>query len=133
MTDDSAPVVSFGTRHWPVELRLKKAEKMLEIDFDDGRTFTLSAELLRVESPSAEVQGHGPDEKKTPGGCRTVGITAIQPIGNYAIAIVFDDMHDTGIYSWDYLYTLGDNQEDRWRDYIGDLARLGLSRDQKPT
>jgi len=132
MTTDSPSTLSFGTRHWPVEIRLKKAEKSLEIDFDDGRTFALPAELLRVESPSAEVQGHSADEKKILGGCRAVGMTAIQPIGNYAIAIVFDDMHDTGIYSWDYLYDLGDKQEDRWREYIGNLARLGLSRDPKP-
>ncbi len=120
--------LSFGTRHWPTELRLKKAEKMLEVDFDDGRTFALPAELLRVESPSAEVQGHSIDEKKVIDGCRDVGITAIQPVGNYAIAIVFDDMHDTGIYSWDYLYDLGENRERFWQDYIANLARLGLSR-----
>lgn len=121
----------FGTRHWPLEVRLKKAEKMLEVDFDDGCTFVLPAELLRVESPSAELQGHGPDEKKTIGGCRHVGITAIQPVGNYAITIVFDDMHDTGIYSWDYLYELGYNQERVWREYVEKLMRLGLSRDDR--
>ncbi len=125
----TCPPSQFGTRHWPIEIRLKKAAKMLEIDFDDGCRFTLSAELLRVESPSAEVQGHSLDEKKIVGGCRHVGITAIQPVGHYAVAIVFDDMHDTGIYSWDYLYELGHNQERIWLNYIDNLRRLGLSRD----
>ncbi|VBB68748.1 FIG028220: hypothetical protein co-occurring with HEAT repeat protein [invertebrate metagenome] len=105
---------------------------MLEIDFDDGCSFALSAELLRVESPSAEVQGHTLDEKKIIGGCRHVGITAIQPIGNYAIAIMFDDLHDTGIYSWDYLYELGHDQERIWQCYRENLTRLGLSRDPQP-
>lgn len=122
--------LQFGTRHWPIEIRLKKAEKMLEIDFDDGRTFILSAELLRVESPSAEVQGHGYNEKTILGGCRQVGITALQSVGNYAITIIFDDMHDTGIYSWDYLYELGYNQKHIWNEYLSSLVRLGLSRDQ---
>lgn len=125
----AAPPSPFGTRHWPIEIRLKKAQKSLEIDFDDGCRFALSAELLRVESPSAEVQGHSLDEKQILSGCRHVGITAIQPVGLYAVAIVFDDMHDTGIYSWDYLYELGQNQERIWQSYIENLKRLGLSRD----
>lgn len=122
-----------STYHWPLEFRLKKAEKVLEVDFDDGCTFVLPAELLRVESPSAEVQGHTPDKKKIINGCRHIGITAIQPVGNYAIAIVFDDMHDTGIYSWDYLYKLGHDQKRIWHEYIENLIRLGLSRDPSTT
>lgn len=118
-----------STRHWPIEIRLKKAEKVLEIDFNDGSTFALSAELLRVESPSAEVQGHGHDEKIVIGGCRQVGITGLQPVGNYAISVIFDDMHDTGIYSWNYLYELGCNQKHIWNEYLSSLVRLGLSRD----
>ncbi|MEO5373623.1 MAG: DUF971 domain-containing protein [Alphaproteobacteria bacterium] len=123
----------FGSRHWPVELRLRKAEKTLEIDFDDGRTFVLPAELLRVESPSAEVQGHSPDQKQIVAGRRHVGITTIEAVGNYAIAITFDDMHDSGIYSWDYLYTLGAEQDQTWQRYLADLEANGLSRDPMPT
>ena len=89
----------FGTRHRPTEIRLKREEKALEIDFEDGKSFRLPAELLRVESPSAEVQGHGPSQKTLVAGRRHVGIMAVEPVGNYAIRIKFDDMHDTGIYS----------------------------------
>ena len=92
-----------GTRHWPVEIRLKSKEKVLEIDFDDGSKFALPAEFLRVESPSAEVRGHGDDEKQIVPGRRHVGIMKIEAVGNYAIRIDFDDLHDTGIYSWNYL------------------------------
>ena len=113
----------------PTEIRLKKAEKTLEIDFDDGRCFTLPAELLRVESPSAEVQSHSVDGKITVPGRRHVGIMEIEPVGHYAIRIVFDDLHDTGIFSWDYLYQLGADQERYWRDYLAALEAQGLSRD----
>ena len=92
---------------WPVELRLKRAEKRLDIDFDDGKRFSLPAEYLRVESPSAEVQGHGPGEKIIVAERAHVGILELEPVGNYAVRIKFDDLHDTGIYSWDYLYQLG--------------------------
>jgi DUF971 family protein len=114
---------------WPVELRLKTAEKLLEIDFDNGARFRLPAEYLRVESPSAEVQGHGPGEKQLVAGRAHVGILRLEPVGNYAVRIVFDDMHDTGIYSWTYLYELGLEQERRWRDYLAALANAGLSRE----
>lgn len=113
----------------PVEIRLKRAEKRLEIDFDDGARFSLPAEYLRVESPSAEVQGHSPAERKTVPGRRHVGIMSIEPVGHYAIRIVFDDLHDTGIFSWDYLHELGRNQARKWEAYLQSLAALGLSRD----
>ena len=118
-----------GTQHWPVEIRLKRAEKLLELDFDNGKSFRLPAELLRVESPSAEVQGHGPTTKTLVSGRRHVGIIELEPIGHYAVRIKFDDLHDTGIYSWQYLYHLGLNQERIWRDYETALAANGLSRD----
>ena len=113
----------------PTEIRLKKAEKTLEIDFDDGRCFTLPAELLRVESPSAEVQSHSVDGKITVAGRRHVGIIEVEAVGNYAIRIVFDDLHDTGLYSWDYLYELGEDMERYWRDYLAAIEAKGLSRD----
>ncbi|MBV9785170.1 MAG: DUF971 domain-containing protein [Acidisphaera sp.] len=113
----------------PVEIRLHRAEKRLEIAFDDGSRFEYSAEYLRVESPSAEVQGHGPDERKTVSGRRHVGVLSLEPVGNYAIRILFDDLHDTGIYSWDYLHTLGREREARWRAYLEALRVRGLSRE----
>ncbi|MGF1641288.1 MAG: gamma-butyrobetaine hydroxylase-like domain-containing protein [Rhodospirillales bacterium] len=118
-----------GNTHHPVEIRLKRAEKVLEIDFDDGRSFRLEAELLRVESPSAEVQGHGRDTKTIVAGRRHVGIMDLEPVGNYAIRIRFDDLHDTGLYSWDWLYHLGANQTEIWQDYLDALEARGLSRE----
>jgi len=117
-----------ATRPWPVELRLKKAEKLLEIEFDDGSRFRLPAEYLRVESPSAEVQGHGAGRKVLVHGRAHVGIIGLEPIGNYAVRIIFDDLHDTGIYSWSYLHQLGTEHERRWREYLDGLAANGLSR-----
>jgi len=108
---------------------MKKAEKVLEVDFEDGRCFRLPAELLRVESPSAEVQGHSPTQKQTISGRRHVGIMAVEPVGRYAIRIRFDDLHDTGIYSWDTLYRLGEHQIDIWAAYLEALEFRGLSRD----
>lgn len=119
----------FSTRHWPVEIRLETAEKRLRIDFDDGRSFTYPAEFLRVESPSAEVQGHGPGQKQVVAGRRHVGILGVEPVGNYAIRIRFDDLHDTGIFSWSYLYELGERQEELWARYLAELDARGLSRD----
>jgi DUF971 family protein len=118
-----------GTAHWPVELRLKQAEKRLEVAFDDGSRFSLPAEYLRVESPSAEVQGHGPGQKTLVHGRAHVGIMELEPVGNYAVRIKFDDLHDTGIYSWNYLYQLGVEREKRWRDYLDALAANGLNRE----
>jgi len=116
---------------WPVEFRLKSADKALEVDFDNGETFRLPAEYLRVESPSAEVQGHNPSQKQIVAGRRHVGILAIEPVGNYAIRIKFDDLHDTGIYSWTYLYELGREQDKRWRAYLAELDKRGLSREPR--
>jgi DUF971 family protein len=116
---------------WPIELRLKKAEKRLDIEFDDGKRFSLPAEYLRVESPSAEVQGHGPNDKVIVAERAHVGILDLEPVGNYAVRIKFDDLHDTGIFSWDYLYQLGDEHPKRWRDYLAALQAKGLSREPK--
>ncbi len=121
----------FETTSWPTEIRLKKAEKTLEIEFDDGRVFAFPAELLRVESPSAEVMGHSPGQKQIVAGRRDVGIMALEPVGNYAIRIKFDDLHDTGIYSWQYLRFLGENQERIWHEYLAALEARGLSRDPR--
>ena len=119
-----------GSRHWPTELRLKRAERLLEIAFDDGSRFSLPAELLRVESPSAEVQGHGGrDGRKLVAGRRDVAILAVEPVGNYAVRLVFDDGHDSGLYSWTLLYELGRNRETLWAAYLAALAARGLSRD----
>jgi DUF971 family protein len=111
------------------ELRLKREEQVLEVAFDDGARFRLPAEYLRVESPSAEVQGHGPGQKVIVPGRRHVGILRIEPVGHYAVRIAFDDLHDSGIYSFDYLYRLGVEQEQRWTEYLQALAAKGLSRD----
>jgi DUF971 family protein len=113
---------------WPTELRLRKDRKVLSIAFDDGSTYDLDAEYLRVRSPSAEVQGHSPDERKTVGGKRNVAILEVQPVGNYAVRLLFDDLHSTGIYSWDYLRDLGRNRDAYWQDYLDELAGKGLSR-----
>ena len=113
------------------EIRLRKAERILEVAFDDGASFSLPVEYLRVESPSAEVQGHGPHQKKIIPGRRHVGIIAIEPVGNYAVRLVFDDLHDTGIYSWDYLHELGREQDRRWPAYLAALEARGLSRDPR--
>ena len=119
---------SFELQHRAKEIRLKREEKVLEIDFEDGKTFSLPAELLRVESPSAEVQGHGPDQKTIIAGRRHVGILSVEPVGNYAIRINFDDLHDTGIFSWDTLYDYGQRQDELWQDYLDALKAKGLSR-----
>ena len=116
---------------WPVQLRLIRAEKRVEIEFDDGKKFSLPAEYLRVESPSAEVQGHGAGEKTIVAGRAHVGIMDLEPVGNYAVRIKFDDLHDTGIFSWDYLYQLGVEHDRRWPDYLAALAARGLSREPK--
>ncbi len=119
----------YGIRHRASELRYVKAEKRLHVTFEDGESFALPAEYLRVESPSAEVQGHGPSQKQTIAGRRHVGITGIEPVGSYAVRIVFDDLHDTGLYTWDYLRKLGDEQDQLWADYLDALKAKGLSRE----
>jgi DUF971 family protein len=115
---------------WPVEIRLPKDRRTLRVAFDDGRTFELSAELLRVTSPSAEVQGHSEAERKTVGGKRNVAILSVDPVGNYAVRLGFDDMHSTGIYSWAFLRDLGESAERRLQDYLDDLQAKGLDRDR---
>jgi DUF971 family protein len=118
------------TLAWPVEIRLPKDRRMLRVAFDDGRTFDLPAELLRVTSPSAEVQGHSEAERKTVGGKRNVTILSVDPVGNYAVRIGFDDMHSTGIYSWAFLRDLGLNAGQRFQNYLDDLQAKGLDRDR---
>jgi DUF971 family protein len=121
--------MSVDTGPWPAELRHVRAERRLEIDFDDGVSASLPAELLRVESPSAEVQGHGGVDKRIVPAKRAVAITAIEPVGNYAVRIRFDDGHDTGIFTWRYLRELADDQEGIFQRYLDALAAKGLSRD----
>jgi DUF971 family protein len=116
-------------RPWPAELRVAKDRRSLTVTFEGGDRFALPAEYLRVESPSAEVQGHNPDERKIVGGKRDVMILEVQPVGNYAVRLVFDDMHSTGIYSWDYLHELGRDHDQRWARYLDELAAKGLSRE----
>ena len=118
-----------GSRPWPTELRLGKDRKSLSVTFDNGESCDLPAEYLRVKSPSAEVQGHSPDERKTVPGKRNVMILEVIPIGNYAVRLVFDDLHSTGIFSWDYLLELGRNRETNWQDYLDELATKGMSRE----
>lgn len=113
---------------WPKEITLDPAKRWLTVTFDDGATFRISAELLRVESPSAEVQGHGPGQKTIVAGKRAVTIRGIEPVGNYAVRLIFSDGHDTGLYTWRYLYELGRDQEKLWRAYLDALAAGGLSR-----
>ncbi len=125
----AAPSSRNPGRPWPTELRLSKDKKVLSVAFDNGENFALEAEYLRVTSPSAEVQGHSPDERKTVPGKRNVAILEVNPIGNYAVRLVFDDLHSTGIYSWDYLAELGRERARRWQDYLDELAAKGLSRD----
>jgi DUF971 family protein len=114
---------------WPRDIVLDRAERALRVAFDDGAEFTLAAEYLRVLSPSAEVQGHGAADRKTVGGKRAVGIRAVEPVGNYAVRVIFDDGHDTGLYSWTYLHELGREHGKRWPDYLAELAAKGLRRD----
>ena len=114
---------------WPTELRLAKDKRVLTVAFDGGDSFALPAEYLRVKSPSAEVQGHSPDERKTVPGKRNVTILEVQPVGNYAVRLVFDDLHSTGIFSWDYLAELGRNQTRYWQDYLDELAAKGMTRE----
>ena len=121
--------MSADSQPWPTELRVDRAAKTLTVTFDNGERFVLPAELLRVESPSAEVQGHGPSQKTILAGRRHVGIMALEPVGNYAVRIRFDDLHDTGMYSWRYLHHLGKTQDKLWADYLKALEQRGLSRD----
>jgi len=114
---------------WPTELRLHKDRQTLTISFDDGASHSFPAEFLRVESPSAEVQGHNPNERKTVPGKRHVAIMEVMPVGNYAVRLVFDDMHSTGIYSWDFFRQLAREYDQRWTRYLDELKAKNLSRD----
>ena len=114
--------------HQPSEIRLRKKSRQLAVDFADGSQFEMSFEYLRVHSPSAEVKGHGPGQEVLQTGKENVQITALEPIGHYAIRIVFDDGHDTGLYSWNYLYELGAEQDKRWQAYLDRLTAAGYPR-----
>ena len=116
------------TTIWPTELRVAKDRKSLTITFNSGESYALSAEMLRVMSPSAEVQGHSPDQRVTVGGKRNVAILEMKPVGNYAVRIVFDDLHDTGIYTWSYLAHLGRDKDALWTAYLAELGEKGLTR-----
>jgi len=113
----------------PVAVQLHQRSRELELGYENGEAFRLSCEYLRVCSPSAEVLGHGPGQEVLQTGKLKVNITEIRPVGNYALQLVFDDGHDTGLYSWDYLYRLCTEREARWRDYLDRLAAAGASRD----
>lgn len=117
------------TGETPSELRVSKDRRMLTVSFGPSERHELPAELLRVMSPSAEVQGHSPEQRVTVAGKANVEIMTIAPVGNYAVRITFDDMHDTGIFSWTYLRELGRDREQRWRQYLDELAEKGLSRE----
>lgn len=117
------------TNAWPKELRVTKDRRSLTVTFDNGESYDLTAELLRVASPSAEVQGHSPEQRVTVPGKMHVEIARMEPVGNYAVRIVFDDMHDTGLFSWDYLMDLGRNKDVRWQTYLDELIEKGLSRE----
>lgn len=117
-------------RQWPKELRLAEAGRVLKVTFENGQALDLSAEYLRVMSPSAEVKGHTDAERKTVGGKRAVAITEIIPVGSYAVRLTFDDLHSTGIYTWDYLYELGARHAKNWSAYLAALQAKGLSRDR---
>jgi DUF971 family protein len=113
----------------PTEIRLDRKTSVLHVAFDDGISYALPTEYLRVESPSAEVQGHHPGQKQIVAGRRHVGVMSIEPVGHYAVRLIFDDLHDSGIFSWDYLRELGQEQDRRWATYLDALASRGLSRD----
>jgi DUF971 family protein len=115
---------------WPTELRVSKDRQRLVVAFNDGQSFDLSAELLRVLSPSAEVQGHGPGQRVTVPGKRNVAIISMTPTGNYAVRIGFDDLHDTGIFTWSYLRELGEKGAELFAGYESELAEKGMSRDK---
>jgi DUF971 family protein len=113
---------------WPTEIRLKQDRRSLGVAFDDGVAHDLPAEMLRVLSPSAEVQGHSPEQRKTVGGKKDVSITAVDPVGNYAVRLTFDDGHNTGLFTWTYLRKLGDEREKLWGEYVAELKAKGLGR-----
>jgi len=115
----------------PTEIKLHQKSRLLEIAFDDGKRYTLPCEYLRVFSPSAEVRGHGPGQEVLQVGKKNVEIKEIEPVGSYAVKLAFSDGHDTGLYSWDYLYELGEKQESSWKSYLARMEEAGASRDPK--
>jgi DUF971 family protein len=115
---------------WPSELRLRENGRILSVSFESGETYDLSAEFLRVMSPSAEVQGHRREERLTIGGKRDCSVTRIEPVGTYAVRLIFDDLHSTGIFTWDYLHELGSRYDEKWALYEAELKTKGLSRDR---
>ena len=119
-----------GPARWPTEIRLAKDKRSLIVAFEGGERYALPAELLRVASPSAEVQGHSPDERRTVAGKREVQILDVLPVGNYAVRLMFDDMHSTGIFTWAFLHDLGTRQDAIWAEYLAELAAKGLSRER---
>ena len=114
----------------PTELRVSKDRRLLTVAFPGHKPFEFSAELLRVLSPSAEVQGHSPEQRVTVPGKIDVAISRIEPVGNYAVRIIFDDFHDTGIFTWDYFHTLGHEKAERWQSYLDELVAKGLKRER---
>ena len=115
-----------GNQNLATEIKLRTRSRLLEVAFDDGVRFELPFEYLRVHSPSAEVRGHGPGQETLQLGKHAVGVRSVEPIGNYAVRIVFDDGHDTGLYTWAYLYELGRDREEKWRQYLARLQELGI-------
>ena len=115
--------------HRPTSITVHQRTRVVEVGFDDGASFRIPFELMRIYSPSAEVQGHGPGQEILQTGKRDVEVTALEPIGNYAVLPRFSDGHDTGIFSWDYLYFLGSQQDELWRRYEQRLAEAGMERD----
>ena len=128
MKEPNKKPAASGKDFWPEEIRLAKSKSLLDVRFDNGKSFTISAELLRVESPSAEVQGHGPGEKITPVGKQDILISSIEPVGNYAIRIEFSDGHNTGIFSWNTLYDYGLRQDELMTNYLARLKNNGTAR-----
>lgn len=118
---------------FPIELNLHRQSRVLEISFSDGGHFNLPCEYLRVYSPSAEVQGHGPGQRVLQVGKEDVNIEKIEPVGNYAVCLHFDDKHNTGLYSWEYLYALGVHHEEHWKAYLAELAQAGYKRKEQIT
>lgn len=116
----------------PTDIKLHQVSKVLEISFDDGAHFSMPCEFLRVYSPSAEVRGHGPGQEVLQTGKENVNITGIEPVGLYAIKLVFSDGHDTGLYTWDYLYELGVTQHQLWQEYLTKLCQAGIARKSHP-
>jgi DUF971 family protein len=116
---------------WPTEIKLSKDRKTLTVAFDGGEVFVFSAEYLRVSSPSAEVQGHSAEERQTVAGKKDVAILELHPVGNYAVRLLFDDLHSTGIYSWDYFREIGRDHDGLWQRYLDELAAKGLSREAR--